>query len=125
MRFESEANHGANNGLNIARDLMEKVKQEFPWISYGDLWTLAGVAAIQVWAQNSVGFCISRSSSLYVIRKWLDPTSLGAQDALMDLLLRLPPTVVFPMLLKVLTISGIFSIAWGAYFFPCHKVSYL
>jgi len=26
---------------------MEKVKQEFPWISYGDLWTLAGVAAIQ------------------------------------------------------------------------------
>jgi len=48
MRFESEAGHGANNGLNVARDLMEKVKQQFPWISYGDLWTLAGVAAIQV-----------------------------------------------------------------------------
>lgn len=48
MRFEPEALHGANNGLNVARDLMEKVKQEFPWISYGDLWTLAGVAAIQV-----------------------------------------------------------------------------
>ena len=25
---------------------MEKIKQEFPWISYGDLWTLGGVAAI-------------------------------------------------------------------------------
>ncbi|KAI0630420.1 cytochrome c peroxidase [Trametes polyzona] len=47
MRFEPEAKHGANNGLNIARDLLEPLKQEFPWISYGDLWTLAGVAAIQ------------------------------------------------------------------------------
>ncbi|PPQ90636.1 hypothetical protein CVT25_006619 [Psilocybe cyanescens] len=47
MRFEPESQHGANAGLNIARNLMEKVKQEFPWISYGDLWTLAGVAAIQ------------------------------------------------------------------------------
>ena len=48
MRFEPESLHGANAGLNVARELMEKVKQEFPWISYGDLWTLAGVAAIQV-----------------------------------------------------------------------------
>ena len=49
MRFQPESLHGANAGLNIARDLMEKVKQEFPWISYGDLWTLGGVAAIQVY----------------------------------------------------------------------------
>jgi cytochrome c peroxidase len=48
MRFEPESLHGANNGLKISRDLMEKVKQAFPWISYGDLWTLAGVCAIQV-----------------------------------------------------------------------------
>ncbi|KAH9858506.1 cytochrome c peroxidase [Lenzites betulinus] len=47
MRFEPEAKHGANNGLNVARELLEPLKQEFPWISYGDLWTLAGVAAIQ------------------------------------------------------------------------------
>ncbi|KAF7782144.1 CAZyme family AA2 [Agaricus bisporus var. burnettii] len=47
MRFEPESNHGANAGLNVARNLMEKVKAEFPWISYGDLWTLAGVCAIQ------------------------------------------------------------------------------
>jgi cytochrome c peroxidase len=47
MRFEPEAQHDANAGLNVARELLEKVKQEFPWISYGDLWTLAGVAAIQ------------------------------------------------------------------------------
>ncbi|EJD03072.1 cytochrome C peroxidase [Fomitiporia mediterranea MF3/22] len=47
MRFEPESLHGANNGLNVARDLLEKVKAKFPWISYGDLWTLAGVCAVQ------------------------------------------------------------------------------
>jgi catalase (peroxidase I) len=48
MRFEPESLHGANAGLHIAREFMEKIKQEFNWISYGDLWTLGGVAAIQV-----------------------------------------------------------------------------
>ncbi|TFY62568.1 hypothetical protein EVJ58_g3782 [Rhodofomes roseus] len=47
MRFEPEALHGANAGLHIARGIMEGIKQEFPWISYGDLWTLGGVCAIQ------------------------------------------------------------------------------
>jgi catalase (peroxidase I) len=48
MRFQPESLHGANAGLNVARDLMEKIKQEFNWITYGDLWTLGGVAAVQV-----------------------------------------------------------------------------
>ncbi|KZV60511.1 class II peroxidase [Peniophora sp. CONT] len=47
MRFAPESAHGANNGLNHARAFMEEIKNEFPWISYGDLWTLGGVAAIQ------------------------------------------------------------------------------
>ncbi|KAL5528522.1 CCP1 [Sanghuangporus sanghuang] len=47
MRFEPEALHGANAGLQVARGVLEKVKEKFPWISYGDLWTLAGVCAIQ------------------------------------------------------------------------------
>ncbi|KAK2464341.1 hypothetical protein APHAL10511_003798 [Amanita phalloides] len=47
MRFEPESIHSANNGLHIARDIMEKIKAEFPWISYGDLWTLGGVCAVQ------------------------------------------------------------------------------
>ncbi|KAF8550609.1 heme peroxidase [Imleria badia] len=47
MRFEPEALHDANAGLNVARNLMEKLKKEFEWISYGDLWTLAGVCAVQ------------------------------------------------------------------------------
>jgi cytochrome c peroxidase len=48
MRFNPEALHGANNGLAVARGVLEPIKKDFPWISYGDLWTLAGVAAIQV-----------------------------------------------------------------------------
>lgn len=47
MRFKPESEHGANNGLNIARDHMQTIKEKFPWISYGDLWTLGGVAAVQ------------------------------------------------------------------------------
>ncbi|TIA89365.1 hypothetical protein E3P99_02145 [Wallemia hederae] len=48
MRFKAEAEDGANAGLEVGRDLLNnKVKPQFPWISYGDLWTLAGVAALQ------------------------------------------------------------------------------
>ncbi|ORZ23649.1 heme peroxidase [Absidia repens] len=47
MRFEPEALHDANNGLKIARDYLEPIKAKYPDISYGDLWTLAGVVAVQ------------------------------------------------------------------------------
>lgn len=47
MRFAPEGDHGANAGLKAARDFLEPVKAHFPWITYSDLWTLAGVAAIQ------------------------------------------------------------------------------
>ncbi|KKY25166.1 putative cytochrome c peroxidase [Phaeomoniella chlamydospora] len=47
MRFAPESDHGANAGLKHARDFLEPVKEKFPWISYSDLWTLAGVCAIQ------------------------------------------------------------------------------
>lgn len=47
MRFAPEGDHGANAGLRAARDFLEPVKEKFSWITYSDLWTLAGVAAIQ------------------------------------------------------------------------------
>lgn len=47
MRFEPESKHGANAGLAVARDVLEKVHAQFPDISYGDLWTLAGVVAVE------------------------------------------------------------------------------
>ncbi|KAF7713322.1 Cytochrome-c peroxidase [Penicillium ucsense] len=47
MRFAPESDHGANAGLKHARDFLEPIKAQFPWITYSDLWTLAGAAAIQ------------------------------------------------------------------------------
>jgi cytochrome c peroxidase len=69
MRFKPEGEHGANRGLLNARDFLEPVKrksseqwesthpcgntqadtssEKFPWITYADLWILAGVCATQ------------------------------------------------------------------------------
>ncbi|KAF3919395.1 Catalase-peroxidase [Orbilia brochopaga] len=47
MRFQPESDHGANAGLKNARDFLNPVKEKFPWITYSDLWTLAGVCAFQ------------------------------------------------------------------------------
>lgn len=47
MRFKAEAAWGANAGLAVARDRLQAVKNTFPEISYSDLWSLAGVVAIQ------------------------------------------------------------------------------
>jgi cytochrome c peroxidase len=47
MRFSPEGSHGANAGLQHARDFLEPIKAQFPWITYGDLWTLGGVCAVQ------------------------------------------------------------------------------
>lgn len=47
MRFSPEKDHGANRGMEAARNFLEPIKEQFPWISYGDLWTLAAVCAVQ------------------------------------------------------------------------------
>lgn len=47
MRFDPEASHGANAGLAVARSLLEPIKKKFPWISYADLYTLAGAVAVE------------------------------------------------------------------------------
>jgi len=41
MRFEPEANWGANAGLKIARDFLEPIRIKYN-MSHGDIWTLAG-----------------------------------------------------------------------------------
>ncbi|KAF7936563.1 uncharacterized protein EAE97_007929 [Botrytis byssoidea] len=47
MRYESEGGDPANAGLQHARVFLEPVKAKHPWITYADLWTLAGVVAIK------------------------------------------------------------------------------
>ncbi|GAB5355631.1 hypothetical protein AAMO2058_000222300 [Amorphochlora amoebiformis] len=48
MRFGAgESTHGANNGLDIARALLEVIKKKYPGVPYADLWSLAGVVAVE------------------------------------------------------------------------------
>lgn len=47
MRFPPESGHAANAGLKIARERLEKIKAKYPGLSYADLWTLAGVVAVE------------------------------------------------------------------------------
>lgn len=47
IRFSPESEWGANKGLQLARAHLENIKQQFPGISYADLFTLAGVVSIE------------------------------------------------------------------------------
>ena len=47
MRFEPECSWGANAGLHVARQALEPVKAKFPGVSYADLYTYAGVVAVE------------------------------------------------------------------------------
>lgn len=47
MRYSPEANFGANAGLDVAREKLEAVKAKFPELSYADLYTFAGVVAVE------------------------------------------------------------------------------
>jgi len=47
IRFPPERDWGGNKGLGIAVQVLEEVKKKFPFISYGDLYTLAGVVSIE------------------------------------------------------------------------------
>ncbi|CEQ42548.1 SPOSA6832_04352 [Sporobolomyces salmonicolor] len=47
MRYECEGGDPANAGLEHARLFLEPVKAAHPWITYADLWTLAGCVALE------------------------------------------------------------------------------
>lgn len=47
MRFAQEFNDIGNTGLNTAKSYLDQVHEDFPWISYADLYTFAGCVAIE------------------------------------------------------------------------------
>jgi hypothetical protein len=57
MRYEAEGGDPANAGLQHARVFLEPVKEKHPWITYADLWTLAGVVAIEEMGGPSTVSC--------------------------------------------------------------------
>ena len=46
MRFDPERTDDANKGLSIIQDMLKPVKAKHPNLSYSDIWTLAGCAAV-------------------------------------------------------------------------------
>lgn len=47
MRFDKEYGTDSNKGLNNGTTFLEPIHEQFPWISYGDLYTLGGICAVQ------------------------------------------------------------------------------
>jgi len=47
MRFEPESTDEANAGLEKARAFLEPIKEQFPDVSYADLWVFAGLVALE------------------------------------------------------------------------------
>ncbi|KAJ0987696.1 hypothetical protein J5N97_006052 [Dioscorea zingiberensis] len=56
MRFKTEQGHSANNGIDIAIRLLEPIKEEFPNLSYADVYQLAAVVAVEVTGGPDVPF---------------------------------------------------------------------
>jgi hypothetical protein len=63
MRFDPEASHGANAGLAIARKRLESIKLKHPSASIADIWTLAGVVAIQEMGGPQIAWRPGRSDA--------------------------------------------------------------
>lgn len=60
IRFTPESGHGANNGLRVARDLLQPIKDSHPHISYADLFQLASVEAIEFSGGPAIPFRMGR-----------------------------------------------------------------
>ncbi|KAK4286485.1 hypothetical protein QN277_003035 [Acacia crassicarpa] len=56
MKHPGELAHGANNGLDIAVRLLEPIREQFPILTYGDFYQLAGVVAVEVTGGPEIPF---------------------------------------------------------------------
>ncbi|KAI8903312.1 heme peroxidase [Gorgonomyces haynaldii] len=72
MRFHPESTDGANAGLHLARQFLEPIKHKHPKLSYADLWTLAGVVAIEQMGGPKINWQPGRSDK--------DPKTVQAKD---------------------------------------------
>jgi cytochrome c peroxidase len=82
MRYESEGGDPANAGLQHARVFLEPVKAKHSWITYADLWTLAGAVAVKEMGGPDVPWQAGRTD--YVDDSKLPPRGRlpdGAQGA--------------------------------------------
>lgn len=62
MHHKFEADDPGNNGLVNARIFLNDIQEKFPWISRGDLYSLAGVVAIQEMAGPKIAWRAGRKN---------------------------------------------------------------
>lgn len=60
MRFDAEANDPENAGLEKAKILLAPIHSKFPWLSFADLWILAGYVAIEAAGGPRIRFAHGR-----------------------------------------------------------------
>ncbi|KAI9018021.1 heme peroxidase [Phycomyces nitens] len=92
MRFLPESGHAANKGLDIARNILEKVHEKHPEISYGDLWTLAGVCAVQEMGGPTIPWRPGRADALTAKQCTPDgrlPDGMKKQDHIREIFYRM------------------------------------
>lgn len=77
MRYESEGGDPSNAGLQHARVFLEPVKAAHPWITYADLWTLAGIVAISAMGGPTIPWLGGRTD-------YVDDTKLPPRGRLPD-----------------------------------------
>jgi len=63
MRWQLEANDPENNGLGLARDLLEKIKAKYPNVSYSDLWIFAAYVFLKSSGGPDIPFCSGRKDA--------------------------------------------------------------
>ena len=63
MRFAPESEDGANAGLEIERDVLLPCKRAFPELSYADIWTMAGAAAIEFCGGPTITHILGRKDA--------------------------------------------------------------
>eukprot|EP00281_Chroomonas_sp_CCMP1168_P015060 CAMPEP_0206216488 /NCGR_PEP_ID=MMETSP0047_2-20121206/2746_1 /ASSEMBLY_ACC=CAM_ASM_000192 /TAXON_ID=195065 /ORGANISM="Chroomonas mesostigmatica_cf, Strain CCMP1168" /LENGTH=330 /DNA_ID=CAMNT_0053638835 /DNA_START=115 /DNA_END=1104 /DNA_ORIENTATION=- len=66
IRFKEELRHEANAGLDMAVRRLEPIKQKHKHVSYADLYTLAGVVAIEVMGGPQVKWRRGRKDSMSI-----------------------------------------------------------
>ncbi|WFD06916.1 cytochrome-c peroxidase [Malassezia vespertilionis] len=92
MRYEEEGGDPANAGLQEARKFLEPVKERHPWITYADLWTLAGVEAVRAMGGPDIPWKSGRTdfaNTKYLPPRGRLPDGALAQDHLRDIFYRM------------------------------------
>eukprot|EP00834_Sanchytrium_tribonematis_P001318 NODE_31_length_37178_cov_0.413576.p17 type:complete len:240 gc:universal NODE_31_length_37178_cov_0.413576:37030-36311(-) len=74
----------ANSGLNVARELLQPIKDHYPQMSYADLWALAGTTAIEASKGPYVKFCSGRKDCDVTIAEALPDGRLPDADKKAD-----------------------------------------